>query len=168
MKAKGVLYIGLILLSNFVSAQDYAPLGAEWIYRAWHVSPYGTINIVRVTSDTIIDGKYCSKIQLYRNQELVQGSDLFFHEDQGLVSFYENGQFFPILDFSESVSVGDTIQYYLPENMNLYAIGSSGSGFPIVNPYLTKISKIDSVLSLEGEVLRRFYSEEILINEDEG
>ncbi len=54
----------------------------------------------------------------------VEGSDLitFYEFENEKVYFYEDDEFKMMYGFSWSVLPGDTVEYYLPQNMALYDI----------------------------------------------
>jgi len=135
-----------------VFSQEYAPLGAEWHYR----SQGGRSYISKIESDTFIENRLCTKMSLYVEDEYVPEADIIFHERHDSIFFYENNAFFLIFDFSENVSIGDTIKYYLPQNINNYVISSTDEA-EVSNPYYYVITEIDSVLTQEGEHLKQYH-----------
>ncbi len=146
----------LIATCSFLSGQDFAALNTSWKYRSWDISPYGSIYEGRVNSDTLLQGRYCTIMTLFVQNEKVSGSEIIFYEEAQRIYFFERDTFLLLYDFSDNLKVGDIIEYHLPENVNHYAIDSGGEN-EITNPYYLGITGIDSVQTEEGEFLRRFH-----------
>jgi len=111
---KNLLFISIIiLLSNLVHSQDFAPIGAKWHYGYINFATVGFVNIESV-SDTLINDINCRK--LVTNREVYNyisqsysshgfGAD-YIYSDVNKVYIYRNGLFYTLYDFS--AEVGET------------------------------------------------------------
>ena len=103
---------------------------AEWCYSQFSLDANQELAQVEIIGDTLIGNRLCSVMSLYDEGVLVEESRLvcFYEEENEFVYFYEDEEFRLLYDFSFSVLPGDTVEYFLPSNFNLYDI-SSGQGY---------------------------------------
>ena len=102
-------------------------LNAEWYFRGWHPTPFGPEVHAFIDRDTMIGNKYCTIMSLEIAHTYIPGSDIIFYEENHQVYFFQDNQFYRLFDFSSNLQIGDTIEYYIPNNGNLYDF-SSGQG----------------------------------------
>ena len=105
---------------------------AKWFYTP-HAAfgPQDELVKIEVVGDTLIGDRVCSIVGAYRQNQFLPGSDLtvFYEEENEKVYFFEEDEFKPLFDFSTSFFLGDTISYYIPENLEYYDISSSSGEF---------------------------------------
>ena len=103
---------------------------AEWCYSQFSLNPNQDLAQVDIIGDTLVGNRLCSVMGLYDEGVMVAGSKLicFYEEENEFVYFYEDEEFKLLYDFSFSVLPGDTVEYFLPRNFDVYDI-SSGQGF---------------------------------------
>ena len=83
----GLILFGVIKLT----AQDFAPIGAEWFYTERHAFS-GDITFLKITSnkDTIIDGKNCRVIQKHGNPMCSGRPDIeYMYQEDSVLYFYD-------------------------------------------------------------------------------
>lgn len=123
------LLIGCTGLLTFSQTNDWAPVGAKWVYNYIYCNtdPYCGYAIFESIGDTTILGKTCRKVR--REEVLLDSNDtfwatgssfysdsiLFIYEDSGQVNVYDkvNSEFFTLYDFSlgagDSLIIADTL-----------------------------------------------------------
>lgn len=165
---KSVLsFIAFIVTTSIISGQvPFAPIGAEWTYRMWWAPSFDKKYFnIKINRDTTIQGRYCTILEGYIDNEKVEGSDVIIHDENGKISFFENDVFYPLFDFSEDVYEGQLIEYYLPSNSYLYDYGAREVSpgevinplYSIENPYHLFVTNIDTIIVSNGDSLRQFY-----------
>ncbi len=121
----------LFIPSVFVSAQEFAPVGAIWHYDQATINPNLTsYHTIESMEDTIIQGVTCRKLMVTSRHAGVQASWLYMYSDNDVVYMYADDAFHLIYDFS--ASAGDTVimGYYKCSN-----------GLPLVM-YIDSVSTI--------------------------
>jgi hypothetical protein len=112
---------------------------------------------VKVIGDTLIDGKLCRVLGSWFEGVFQEDSPLPVYYKDNRMSFYEDGQFWPMYDFN--LNVGDTMLTYLSKNAHTYSLGGgsqeSTDELRLDNPYKALILKIDSVETSDGRKLKR-------------
>jgi hypothetical protein len=100
-----------------MSAQQWAPLGAEWRHRS-EFGPTGltTYDLIRIEKDTVLDGQACRKYLVYaqpvgEERNLLQGSGFTYARNDS-VFFWLGDRFGLRYDFS--AEPGDTITFFHP------------------------------------------------------
>jgi len=105
---------------------------AKWFYTP-HAAfgPQDELVKIEVIGDTLIGDRVCSILGAYRQDEFLPGSELtvVYEEENEKVYFVENNEFKLLFDFSPTFIIGDTISYYIPENLEYYDISSTSGEF---------------------------------------
>ena len=130
---------------------------AEWFYTPWSIDFQDRLAKIEIIGDTLIGNRLCSILGLFEEDEFVEDSDLivFYERENEKVYFNENDTFKLMYDFSLSVLPGDTVAYYLPQQLQYYDISSSGGDFlPSDQPYKYRNIGQDWVTLSNGEQLR--------------
>jgi len=176
--SKHIDYITLDFASN-QCIEDFTVLpdtcrwlagGAEWYYTPWSIDFQDRLSKIEIIGDTLIENKVCAILGLYQEEEFVEGSELivFYEGVDGKVYFYENEAFMVLYDFSSSVMPGDTVEYYLPSNFELYDISSSnGLSVPTSQPYRYLYVSEELVELQNGDELRIVHTQAIPVSESE-
>jgi hypothetical protein len=141
----------------FTDTTDMSALSV-WRYAGIreYTSPPWVIE-VKVIGDTLIDGKLCRVLGSWFEGIFQEDSPLpVFYKDKRM-SFYEDGQFWPMYDFN--LNVGDSMVTYLSKNAHTYSLGGgsqeSTDELRLDNPYKAIVLKIDSVETSDGRKLKR-------------
>ena len=127
---------------------------SEWTYRQWGLPSNST-----VVKFSIIDAGKTGKqlVRLTEDGEIMDGSEIDIWTEQDKVFYIDtDNQKRLMYDFSPSLAVGDTIEYWLPPNANMYDISSNGGMETISNPYRLIIEDIVMVVDVNGETLRKY------------
>ena len=151
-----------------LQAQDdqiYLDASSEWFYESLGFSATAPGELVRifVTEDTIINFDSCFVIQLEKSGELISNSEitLCIHGQQ--ILFQEDDCMYRLLSYSDNIKIGDTLEYYLPQNITEYdKTINSGIGEDIRNPYSLIIDEIGEIYS-EEEILLKTYKFESFV-----
>jgi len=147
------LYDGVVLTDSC----KWLINNAKWCYSQWSLNPNQDLAQIEIIGDTLIGNRLCSVMGLYNEDVFVEGSQLicFYEEENEFVYFYEDEEFKLLYDFSFSVLPGDTVEYFLPTNFNLYDI-SSGQGYadPSGNSYKYRYLEPEWIQLENGEWLR--------------
>lgn len=113
---------------------------------------------VKVIGDTLIDGKLCRVLGSWFEGIFQEDSPLPVYYKDNRMTFYEDGQFWPMYDFN--LNVGDTMLTYLSKNAHTYSVLGGHQDLTdqlrLKNPYRLVIEKIDTVLTSNGSKLKRF------------
>lgn len=142
----------------FTDTTDMSALSV-WRYAGIreYTSPPWVIE-VKVIGDTLIDGKLCRVLGSWFEGVFQEDSPLPVYYKDKRMSFYEDGQFWPMYDFN--LNVGDTMQTFMSKNVHAYFLGGGGqetSDFlRLYHPYRVVIDDIDSVITLTGINLKRY------------
>ncbi len=112
MKARFTFLLVLIAFTT-TQAQSWAPIGAKWhyelIYAFWPGSSYNTAT---VTSDTVINGITCSRIDWLTYSCNIRPQIEYMYQDSGRVYFWEStlNDFVRLYDFN--LQTDDTLDIY--------------------------------------------------------
>lgn len=103
---------------------------------------------------------------MIREDTLVDGSKLVLKKNNDKVYFYEDEEWWFTLDLSTNTQDGDTIEYYIPKNANIFTPDT----FNTINqinyrgPFYNKLILGDSIFLEDGSKLNTFYTEDITYN----
>ena len=154
---KKIALILFILISNLLTAQNFAPTGAIWHFENYCETPaymhdcgFYTIEADR---DTTINGNLCT-ILIKDTGNIVTDAQLIIWEDNGKVYFFENNQFKLLFDFN--LNVGDTLVYQIPSNYEHYNIICGGGSNP--SKYGRAIIDSTQILSINSQNLKTLYT----------
>lgn len=159
------LFFGLLFFpfSTFLFSQDFAPINTKWIY----ITSTLDTAIASINRDTIIESEYYTIMTLAINNQSINESEIILFEENDIVYFYENNSKMKFLDFSENLQIGDTIEYNLPANIELYNISEVSDYTEVNNPYFYRIELIDTVFTENLMELKRYHVESWSINTTE-
>ena len=111
-----LLSLGLFFVTSLAMTQDWAPAGATWHYdwASFWVSGYVKI---QYTGDTTVAGKTCKILKKERytydwNQHVYSNELIgyeFTYEENNVVYYYRNNQFFELYDFNAAIGNSWTI-----------------------------------------------------------
>jgi len=103
---KKLIFLLLVFVCTYATAQDFAPIGSIWYYNQSTINPnYQTYKTFESVKDTFLNGQDCSKIiESIENEE--QNIQYMFSRNDS-VFFFENNDFHLLYDFS--AEEGDTI-----------------------------------------------------------
>lgn len=100
----------------------------RWVY---HIDQPQTDCIltveVKVIGDTLINYQLASILAMYMEDTLVENSQLIVSKEVGRLSFYEDDQWWIAHDLSNSITYGDTMEYYVPKNAQSYMPNTANS-----------------------------------------
>jgi len=167
---KSLLLIIVLSAFNYLVAQEstnFAPVGAKWKYMEWSPTCDTIIFEVVSTQDTIIGIDSLRMLKAYRDGVFIEGSEILVTSIDDRVFFYENGEYFLLYDFSDDVEIGDTLEYFIPQNANLFEITTEPNTHPITNPYYYEILNIEDV-ELNNGLTKRKYLVDPLVNTENG
>ncbi|MCF8245436.1 MAG: T9SS type A sorting domain-containing protein [Saprospiraceae bacterium] len=111
-----ILFFIFIATNQLIGQPLFAPLGAVWYYDQYNCPPGPSISpyVLTVTEDSIINGKYCTKLpNNFCHSDASCSSDVYVHQDGSKVFVYEpsfNG-FQMLYDFS--LQTGDSYTYIM-------------------------------------------------------
>ena len=89
-KLYAVLTLILLLSTTSIFAQDFAPVGAKWVYTRYiFFSPNISYVTVESVMDTVIQGKSCQKIIAPEGYYEVSGGTKFLHTSNDTVFVYD-------------------------------------------------------------------------------
>ncbi|HMQ07377.1 MAG TPA: T9SS type A sorting domain-containing protein [Saprospiraceae bacterium] len=148
-------------LTEEIDTSEYA-LGTHWIYIPQDNSSFKNVFYVETVRDTLIGNRLCNIIGVTAYDEYLPESEIpiFYKDDK--VYFYEDGRFWLRHDFSKDLRPGDTVFYHLPSVSHLYDMTfTAESHITSFEPYAYIIESIDSVLTEEGDFLRRWHIRDI-------
>ena len=105
---------------------------AKWFYTP-HAAfgPQDELVKIEVIGDTLIGDRVCSILGVFRQNEFLEGSEItvFYEKENEKVYLVKEEEFKLLFDFSSSFILGDTISYYIPENLEYYDISSTSGEF---------------------------------------
>lgn len=112
-KLYAVLTLILLLSTTSVFAQDFAPVGAKWVYSKFDNSfpeIYNTPLEINSVGDTLLLGKSCR--HLIAEHSCMLGEDLYLHQDGDTVFYFDryDSVFHPLYVFN--AQVGDIFYFY--------------------------------------------------------
>lgn len=111
------LFFVLMITTQLIGQQPlFAPLGAVWYYDQYNCPPGPTISpyVLTVTEDSIINGKYCTKLpNNFCHSDASCEDDVYVHQDGSKVFVYEPSfnEFQMLYDFS--LQTGDSYTYIM-------------------------------------------------------
>lgn len=76
---------------------------------------------VKVISDTLIGHQLSSVFGAFREDTLIQGSELIVSKEVGRVHFFENNKWWMMHDFSYGIEYADTLEFFIPKNAWFYS-----------------------------------------------
>jgi hypothetical protein len=159
-----IIYINHSIGSDTCS---YLKNNASWYYSPHSFTSQNEIQNIAVIGDTLIGNRHCSVLGIIEDDSIISNSELILFNSDTIVEFYENGEFKILFNFSSELMVGDTVDYFLPEQFNVYDI-SSGSGANAISSDTLKflINDIASVITNNGEELRTFITSPVFDEEN--
>jgi hypothetical protein len=111
---KKLIFISLAFLSSILQSQDFAPIGAQWIYTVeycFETPTYCGYYYLNVEKDTIINDKVCRKINKTYTQvtQFNKDTTFYLYGENRQVFLYEaqNNSFRKLYDFN--LNAGDTL-----------------------------------------------------------
>lgn len=142
----------IILISNFIQAQDYVPFptdNATW--RVHHFSAFGGSSIIetKMTGDTIFNNKNYQKI--YQNVLNSGNPDSMqfqvgLREEEKKIYVINPDIFEEILLYDFTKEAGDSVTFT-----------TFNPSFPNIITLTKKIESVDSILMLDGSYRKRFF-----------
>lgn len=178
MKKLSILLLLSATLFPCLNAQrNFAPLGAEWRFVAGEIEDINcdTHVLLKVESEVEIDGKTCGVIRKYakfyteQTFTLTQDS-LVVWEEEGRVYFYDTApfstqQFYLLHNFN--LSVGDTLEYYLPHNAAAFGLRNHFDEYydEIQGPFYNVVTSF-SLVEVSGIFLKQIESEVVNFDTD--
>ena len=137
----------------------------SWYYRHYSAIPNNDVWIVRALRDTIIDQHAYKIVGINRGSGFLKQSELPIAMLGGQMYFFEGGERKLLYDFN--ANVGDIVTYYVPKVQRYYDI-SSNEGFTIGKDkaYKLKVDRIDTLMTAEGKILKRFRTSATERNEE--
>ncbi|HMN05884.1 MAG TPA: T9SS type A sorting domain-containing protein [Flavobacteriales bacterium] len=106
---RGTLTLLLLPLFLSVTAQSWAPIGAEWTYKQNSVwGPDSNLAVVRVVGDTLVDGRLCRELRLMEGwHDCHELFALQYESNDSLFAWNANGGNFQLI-FRWDAQPGDT------------------------------------------------------------
>lgn len=126
----------------------YTPASRTFTEKIWRV---------KALNDIIIGDQTFKFIGIDKGQGVIADSQIPIAFAQDKILFYESGATHILFDFN--VAKGDTLVYKTPSKAYHYDITfGEGNIQPILPTFRLIVENIDTLLSLEGKLLRRFIS----------
>tara|TARA_Y100000782_G_scaffold98497_1_gene112174 strand:- start:4458 stop:5393 length:936 start_codon:yes stop_codon:yes gene_type:complete len=153
-----VLTLILLLATNSTFAQDFAPVGAKWVYTIDYAFSFdiGFVTIESI-SDTVIQGKTCQEVVAPEGHQALSGGTKFLHTNNDTLFIYDTTTqaFSPFQIFN--AQAGDEWDFvYTPASLGMtpsidtlhYIVDSVG--IEIINTDTLKKVYASSILSCAG------------------
>ena len=162
---KTLISVFLVILSFNITAQEFAPVGAEWYYGMEHDSWFDnsqSIYFNRIVSekDTLVNSKNCKKIvkdfsSIHNDRPLIE----YIYTSNDTVFFYdENFDKFQIL-YVFNLSVNDSWQVeILSYDMNIDTITATIDSIYTIQINSNNLQTYNVTYSIESEFNKRSYS----------
>jgi hypothetical protein len=156
MKIHHILLLNVVLyLTDPVTAQDFAPVGAEWYYTELHAFS-GDKTFLKITSlkDTLVNGKDCRLIQKQGNPMCSGRPDVeLMYEEAGIVYFWDTtfNKFQPLFDLTKNIN-----EYWIIEVMDERYIHGLDSFVFDVDTIKITVNSI-SFIEINGKSLKQLY-----------
>lgn len=154
---KNILFLFILGLSMTCYSQEFAPVNAKWHFQNYYLGFHEpiTYSVIKSVRDTVIDEKYSTIIHLYDNNGVDFVTDLIVHEDQGIVYFFEHGEFKLFFDYN--LDVGDTLAYRVPLNAPLFQSNGGGDEVGLNRTYYALITEKETV-EIDGKAISKFHT----------
>ncbi|MCO6483621.1 MAG: hypothetical protein J5I62_12600 [Flavobacteriales bacterium] len=118
----------LFLFPLLVSAQSWAPVGAVWTYKQIHCcSPDSTVAMIEVVGDTIIEGRFCMKLQKTRGWSTCYDTPRFHHESNDSLFYWNEFENTFELLFRWDAVPGDSWPTPVAGDTLLWTVADTGS-----------------------------------------
>lgn len=153
------ILISIITSSYNLYSQEvnFAPIGTKWTYSNWSFTCDNDISEITVERDTIIGSRYFTILEIYRNGNKIENSEIYIHEMDKKIYFLEENELHQLFDFSNTYNLGDTIEFNVPQNSGLYDVSSSQGDILFQNPIEVKVDSVGEVNINDNTVLKDYY-----------
>ncbi|TVR84701.1 MAG: T9SS C-terminal target domain-containing protein, partial [Chitinophagaceae bacterium] len=105
---------------------------------------------------------YSTVLHLFVNNAQNFAAEVIIHEENDKIYFYENNEFKLLFDYS--ISIGDTLEYFLPSNAHFFEVGCGGLPSQPDTIYYALIIDIDTLQIADNELLE-FHTETVVPEE---
>ncbi|MBK9580747.1 MAG: T9SS type A sorting domain-containing protein [Saprospiraceae bacterium] len=136
-----------------------------WYYRPYTSNQNTDVWLVKALRDTLINSQIYKIVGLNRGNGIIKQTEIPVALVGGHMYFFENGERKLLYDFNAKVD--DIVTYYVPKIQRFYDISSNG-GFTAGQDkeYKLKVDKIDTLVTSEGKILKRFKNSATERNEE--
>lgn len=121
------------------------------------------IDITKVVRDTTIEDRVCRIIGVFSEGKYLPESEIITFQKIGKLYFYEDNTWKLLYDFA--AQVGDTVTYFISKKYPYYfkynVPGFFEQNIMDRNPYQLLVENLDTIYTLEGRPLRRFYTKSL-------
>lgn len=126
------------------------------------------IDITKVVRDSTIDDRVCRIIGVFSAGKYLSESEIITFQKADKLYFFEDNTWKLLYDFS--AQVGDTVTYYVSKKYPYYfkyaVPGYFDQEIMDRNPYQLLVEKLDTVYTVEGKPLKRFYTKSLDAQQD--
>lgn len=161
-----LFFIQLALIVTLSAQSPFGTLGTKWTFEGWSAGSGWLPNwegdcpgnelIYEVEEEIIINGITCGIIKgVNKNDSLV------VYQENGIVYFYEEGQFYKLYDFN--AAAGDTIISFRPIVSNSFSLKGGFEDLTTVDTLYTLVKSLDTT-TINGIKLKRWTTESIIVD----